>query len=50
MAKGPIPPLTALAATEAELVTARANLAERCRERGEMALAVAYLSGSQDEG
>ena len=50
MAKGPIPPLPDLAATPDELATARAVLAERCRERGEEALALEYLAGTQDAG
>ena len=47
MAKGPIPPLPDLAATPDELATARAVLAERCRERGEEALALEYLAGEK---
>jgi hypothetical protein len=50
MAKGPIPPLPDLAATPDELATARGNLAARCRERGETALAETYLAGAQDAG
>lgn len=39
-----------VAATPDELATARAVLAERCRERGEEALALEYLAGTQDSG
>lgn len=50
MAKGPIPPLPPLNAKPDELVTARDNIAERCRERGEMALASSFVEGRQDAG
>lgn len=50
MAKGPIPPLPALDASPEELAAARANIAERCRDRGEMALAASYIAGGQDKG
>ncbi|MBF5091953.1 hypothetical protein F1640_18530 [Novosphingobium sp. NBM11] len=48
--KGPIPPLPPLTAAPETMTIARGNCAERCRDRGEMALAASYIDGRQDEG
>ena len=50
MSRGAIKPYAPLRASEDTRLLARANCAARCREKGEEDLALAFESGSQDDG